>query len=193
MKASECSIKIFMLCLCEGKLELVGGEENWDALYTEYIDLSGAADTKECTLLRNIHNIKCRLWMISSLIAHQISWHSQFSVPFPHAFKDFKGYGHRLVWNDDWPDFEKQLQRVETKEKKKVAELDILQKEYEKLKAHGLKAKDVKANDKKDFIKLIHAIEENRGFALSRTETMIDEFAIMVKTQKDAAEARQSQ
>lgn len=76
MTASECNIKNFMLCLYEGKIELVGGKDDWEIIYTTYIDLSGAADTKEVTLQRQIHNIDVRLAAISSLISFQISWYS---------------------------------------------------------------------------------------------------------------------
>lgn len=190
LTASTCSIKIFMLCLFEGKHNLVGGSNAWDLLYTDYIDLSGAADTKECTLLRNIHNKHSRIFFINYLIQLQLDWHREFGVPFPEAFKDFKRFGHRLIWNDDWEFFEKQLKRIEAKEKKNVAELDGLKKELERLRKHGMKAADVKPSDRRDFIKLIQAVEESRGFALNKEETTVEEFAIMVKSRKDIADAK---
>lgn len=189
MIISECSIKVFMDCLYNKNIEAAGGEESWGLLYTTYVDMSGAADTKECSLRRSIHNINCRLTFISEMIQLQILCFNNFSQPFAEGLKRLKEYGHRITFNGDAEDFRKQLKRIELREAKKIAERDNLNKNLSQLLKEGMKVENIQADDRSNFIRLLNAIAKHQGYGINKTETMMDEFALMVKAHKEHYEA----
>lgn len=188
MELSDISLKDFRHMMFRKDYTLVGGEEAWNILYTEYIDLSGAADTREVTLLRAIHNIEVRLSVIGTMISLQVKWFEEFDKPFFPAFKDLSGFGHNLKWSEEAPDkesFFKQLKRVEQKEKRFIAEKDSLVREYSKV----VKNKPVDHKfEEKDFLKLIDVIEKYRKYHIDEDKTNAKRFAIMVKDYNDYLE-----
>lgn len=196
MIISECSIQLFSKCAYSKKPEdketgitEVGGQEMWDVIYTEYVDMSGAADTKECYLVKSIHNINCRLAFISEQIQLQIDCFNEFQQPFAESLKRLKEYGHRITFNGDGEDFKRQLQRVELREAKKIAERDGHMKELNQLRKEGMKSDNIKEDDRKSFIRLLNAISKHQGYGIDKEKTMADEFALMVKSHKEHYEA----
>src|ERR1700749_359678 len=189
MTISECSIKVFMECLCNKKYDGVGGFDNWNSIYTEYIDLSGSADTKECSLKRTILDIELRLSFINSVIEVNIRSLNAFNLPFPGTIEDIKNYGHHIAWNGDKEDFVKQLKKIERRESKRIAEREGLIKELNQLVKEGMKATNVKENDRKNFLVLLNGIGKHQGYGIDKDKTMMDEFSLMVKSRKDEYEA----
>lgn len=181
-----------MLCAYEKKddaIEMAGGQEAWDMIYTEYVDLSGAADTKECSLLRSIHNINCRLAFIDEMLNLQIKCFNEFQQPFAEGLKRLKEYGHRITFNGNAEDFRKQLARVELREAKRIAERDGFVKELNQLRKEGMKTENIKEDDRKNFIRLLNTISKHQGYGIDKINTMMDEFALMVKSHKEHCEA----
>lgn len=193
MTIDKCTISMAMRAMFHGEHEQVGGSEAWDSIYIQYIDLSGLANTKECTLLREMLSIDLRLSYISTMLEWFVKTY-QFSLtvgqpnPGTFAFSDLHQYGHRLTWNGDWLNFEGQLKHVEGKEKKRIAIKDGLQKEYDRLKKDGMKSSNVNRDDRKQFIQLLNQIAKHNGYAIDRDKVSLEDFAIMVKDYTDYVE-----
>lgn len=184
----EISIRQFMQCMHEGKFDVVGGYDNWDQLYTKYVDASGAADTKECLLMRNINNVHAKIVFVQEIIGINHKFLDIFSIPFLPSLLDLKKTGHRLKWNNDVDDFKKQLNRVEVEERSNVAEMDLLVSDLEKLKKEGLKASKIEKNDRKDFVRQITIIAKHNNRAIDRDKIDMEEYCIMIKDYSDYVE-----
>lgn len=175
-KCRECSVNVFMECLFHGKMDNLHGG-NFDDIFTEYIDLSGVGKTKEYALLSAIHNTQTRITFIQTMVAVQREFFIHFSMPFVNAFDDFRKYGHRLTWNQAEPEkFFTQLKLVDTKEKKNVAELDKLMKEYADLQKDGVKQD---ADGRKDFVRQLNALNR-AGYTIDRDKTDMETLALMI-------------
>jgi hypothetical protein len=187
-----CTLRNFMECLFHGRTELVGGEEAWDKIYTEFIDLSGAANTRECTISRQIHNVQIRIAWFKAMLDLQYRFLEQFEIPFVTAFDDFKRKSHKLKWNGDIEEFKQQLFRVDVKERKNIAELDRLFKEMSDLKKDGMTTKNITDNSRKEFVTLINVISKDNGYRINKDEVTVEEFALMIKSYSEAKEAQQN-
>lgn len=176
IQCSEVSVKQFMDAMYNGRFEGIGGQANMDPLYTEYIDLSGLGETHQKTLLINIHNLEVRLTVMPALIDLQKKSFAATNVPYEPAFELFRKYGHRLRWDSDEPmAFIKQLERVDIREKKCIAELDEFMKELADLKENGPK---ISANGRQDFIKQLNRVGKP-GF-IDREKTDMESYALMI-------------
>ena len=180
-KASDCSIRIFMKCLFEHDVSDV---ENFDAIWTEYVDISGIGETKEMDLLVAIHNIQVRLIIIPAMIQFQLDYIKKFDEPYKDGFWFFKKYGHKLIWNPNFPlAFLKQLEFVQIKEKKYYAESDKLEKELKDLKTDGV-VKDGK--ERQQFIKLLIAVGKPYMGGIDRDKTDMETYGMMVRDYFDS-------
>jgi hypothetical protein len=175
-----------MDAMYNGKFEGIGGQSNLDVLYTEYIDLSGLGETHQKTLLINIHNLEVRLTVMPALIDLQKKSFAATNAPYEPAFELFKKYGHRLRWDADEPmAFIKQLERVEIREKKCIAELDSFMKELGTLKKEGPK---VNANGRQDFIKQLNRVGKP-GF-IDREKTDMESYSLMIADYYEELDAK---
>ena len=196
MNIDKCSVALFMRCAYSKEIEIkeaaiieVGGEECWNLLYTTYVDLSGAADSKEHNLMRALFNIECRLQFINEMLDLQVKCFNEFGQPFLPATLALKPYGHKIAFNGNAEDFKAQLQRVEMREAKKIAEKDSIIKELNQLRKEGMKASNITTDDRVSFIRLLNSISKHQGYGIDKEKTMADEFALMVKSHKEHFEA----
>ena len=61
LKCCDINIRTFMAAMFNQQYDGVGGADNWEIVYTEYIDLSGIGETQQYHLLCNIHNTQKRI------------------------------------------------------------------------------------------------------------------------------------
>ncbi len=176
-KCSECSVKIFMKCLFDGDASDLGGGD-FDKIYTEYIDISGIGESKEFSLMSNIHNLNARILFIDAMIEVQKRFFMNFDIPFIDGLKDFRRYGHRITWDSANPDlFIKQLERVETVEKKFLSELDNYMNELESIRKNGVQPN---VNGRIEFVRLLNELGKE-GYKIDREITDMESVALMVK------------
>lgn len=179
-KCSQCSIKVFMDCLFENDFRGLdgGGKDELDVIHTEYVDLSGIGETREYELMISIHNTEERLTFITTQLEIQQRFFKNFDIPFVNAFDDFRKYGHRLTWDDNNPEaFLKQLDMIEIREKKFVAEYDKHVKELKTLKSDGVK---IDGNGRRDFIRQMNNLRRF-GYQVDKDKTDIEELALMIR------------
>lgn len=187
MKCCDISVRAFMAAMFNQQYEGVGGIENWELVFTEYVDLSGIGETAQYELLTNIHNTQLRISKVAGLIELEKDFFTAFNEPFMQAFDDFKKLGHRLVWDAGNPkQFIDQLQAVETREKKYKAELDMHMKELESLKTDGVK---VDTNSRASFVKTLNRLGKH-GYKIDKDKTDMEELSLMIREYDEEIEQR---
>lgn len=175
-KCSECSIRIFMRCLFNQDYE---GVENFESIYTEYIDLSGIGLTQEFNLLLNIHNIQTRLNAVENHVRIHRAYFAAAGVPWEENFKDLAKYGHHLTAQGD---FLRQLDMIAIREKRFVAEMNRDEKTLEVLqkKQHTVNTHDAR----KDFVKYKNGLGK-AGYQIDKDKTDMEEYSLMIKENTD--------
>lgn len=177
MKLCDISIREFMRCMFEYNYGFIGGVENWDPLYTSYIDLSGIGRTKEYEIIANIHNTHERLIAVTALLELNLKFFIEFSLPFVNSFEDFKKYGHRLVWDENNPQkFVKQLEGIEIKEKTYKSRLDQYIYELKQLQTEGVK---LDGNGRKEFVLMMNKIMKD-GYKIDKQTTDMESYSLMI-------------
>lgn len=178
LKCCDINVKTFMSAMFNQQYEGVGGPENWEAVYTEYIDLSGIGETQQYALLVNIHNVQKRIVAVQGYIDIEKKWFLLHNEPFEPALVDLRKYGHRLTWDIGNPkQFIEQLERCEIKEKKNIAELDAYIKELEDLKKDGPK---VTVNARQEFVKQMNRLGKH-GYKIDKDKTDMEEYSLMIR------------
>jgi len=183
MQLSDITVRIFMRCLFNKDYE---GVDNWEELYTAYIDLSGMGESRHLQLMVTIHNLQVRLSFIQGWLEFQKTWTKQFKEPFIEGFKDMEKFNHRVTWDPGKPlDFIEQLKRIEAKEKRNVAELDLQMKELDEL--MKTKKHKEKATDRADFIRMLNTLGKE-GYKIDRDKTDMEELSLMIKQHSEEVE-----
>jgi len=178
LKCCDIVLRAFMGAMFNQEYEGVGGTENWEAVYTEYIDLSGIGETQQYNLLVNIHNIQKRIVAVQGYIDIEKEWFKMYNEPFEPALIDLRKYGHRLTWDIANPkQFIQQLEMCEIKEKTQIAELDSYIKELEDLKKDGPK---VTTDGRKEFVKQMNRLGKH-GYKIDKDKTDMEEYSLMIK------------
>lgn len=184
---SDITVRQFMAALFNGQYEDVEGEQNFDLLFTAYVDLSGIGQTEEYRLLSIIHNLQWRIGQVSGFIQLEKDFFLVFSEPFMPAFDDLKRFGHRLSWDPQAPSlFIKQLERAETMEKTRVAELDEAMKELLKIKKEGIKPT---TNSRQIFVQMLNGLRRN-NYQVDKDKTDMEELSLMIREHDEELRAR---
>ena len=178
LKCCDINIRTFMAAMFNQQYDGVGGADNWEIVYTEYIDLSGIGETQQYHLLCNIHNTQKRITAVQGYINIKKRWFALHNEPFEPALTDLRKYGHRLTWDIGNPkQFIQQLEMCEIKEKTQIAELDGYMKELEDLKKDGPK---VTTDARKEFIKQMNRLGKH-GYKIDKDKTDMEEYSLMIK------------
>ena len=110
-----------------------GDIENWDQIYTSYIDLSGLGEQGQLATHVAIHNLNIRLKHISDFLEFQTKVYKLIKMPHIPTINDMRPYGHRLTWDPQNDTFIDQLNMIEAKEKRNYVEMKKLQKELKQM------------------------------------------------------------
>lgn len=177
---------MFIAAMFKKQFEPVGGYENWEIIYTDYVDMSGVANTRETQVSISIFNIDARLTAIELFLYCIEDYYKATGLIYEDPVKSLRNYAHKLVWNNDWPGYQAQINRIRSKEAKRKSERDGLEKELDKLKTHGMKANNITNSEKNNFTRLINALQKENGYPFDRDKTMMDAFSLMQKEYTDA-------
>jgi len=91
MTLSDITVKTFMRCLFNKDYE---GVDNWEELYTSYIDLSGLGERGNLPLYVAIHNLDVRLKHITGFLEFQSQVFLLTKSPHMDTINGLKRYGH---------------------------------------------------------------------------------------------------
>jgi hypothetical protein len=191
-KAQDCSIRDFMRCLFDTKYSVLlkEGEATdeemkaaFDNIQSEYIDMAGQYESGEYYASKDAMEIELRIKVVSSLLELQKQSLAQISLPYFPAFSEFKKFGYRLKWNDDFGQFTQQLDKVESGEKKALIELDMAFKMLESYRNKNQLSANEKP-DRKEFIKLLNCLQRDK-YTIDKEKTSMEDLAYMISEQRD--------
>lgn len=201
--ASDCTIKQFMKAAFDGKHEvlIISGSPSEEVLknafefiYAQYVDISGLYQSQEFEILAYIDSLSKRKGTLEQFVELQRAFMAQFDgVPFLPGLKIAERYGYKLYWDPNYPEsFVTKLNQIPVKEAKykikiaeKVAELVALRKKQVH-KEHSI------LESRKDFITMMNRLQQQK-FVISKSETTIEELALMIKDQRDQVEEQRMQ
>lgn len=181
------TIKQFMSCWFKQDYTEIS-EEEFNIVYTEYIDTAGLFETEEFEKVVYIHFINGRINTVNIFIRLQREFIKEFNMPYLKGFELLKDKGYILKWNESIEDFETQLVRIEMQEKRYVSELENCIKElidFRKTKGkseeHPLKKK------RENFIRTINTLGKV-GYKIDRNKDTVEDLALMIKQQFEEME-----
>lgn len=166
-------------------------KEQFDIVYTEYVDTAQLFLTEEFEKVSYIHYINNRINSIKMAIRLQREFLNEFDIPYIKGFDFFKKFGHIIFWNNEKEKFLNALKIVETKEKKYISKLEN---EIKSLKENRLKKRKGEVTIKQkqqDFIRLIISLGK-LNYKIDNDKTTVEELALMILQQKEENEAIKS-
>jgi hypothetical protein len=159
-------------------------KDDFEIVYSEYIDLSGLYNSKEFELCTYINYLKNRIFVLKTVIATQEMYLDAFNEPYIDGFFIFDSFGYSVKWNNDVDDFQKQLKKIESHERQKSGELRRKEFEFQQLKDARKNYKKPLIQTRHDFIKMLNAFNKS-GYKIDREKTTVEELALMIKTIQD--------
>lgn len=180
MTLSEVTIRVFMKCLFNKDYEGIGGVENWEDIYIQYIDTMGICNNGLLEIEVGIHNLEARLMHITGWLEFQSEVFKRTGHPYEPAFADIQKYGHKPTVDD----FEAQLTRIESKEKKNISHLNRMRKEKEALQKI---AQPETVNARNSFLTMLNIISKSQGYKIDKDTTDMEELCIMVRDHNEQA------
>jgi len=179
MQLSDITVRVFMRCLFNKDYS---GVENWEELYTSYIDLSGLGESGQLGLYVAIHNLNVRLFRVTAFLEFQSKVFDLIGMPQLEKLDDMKEYGHKLNWNPLQPEeFLPQLIRIEQKEKRNYVQLKNLEKELEEMR-QAEKPGTVSARN--SFVIMLNMLGKE-GYKIDKDSTDMEELSLMIKQHGD--------
>jgi len=174
MTLSDITVRIFMRCLFDKNYE---GVDNWDELYTSYIDTSGLGKEGELPLHIAIHNLNARLLDITSFLEFQSKVYRLVKMPHIPRMGEINKYGHRLTWDPQNDNFLDQLNAVDLKERRNYVEMKKLQKELKQIQ-QAQTPNTVSARNQ--FVIMLNTLGKE-GYKIGKDKTDMLELSLMIK------------
>jgi len=171
MKCEKVNIEIFMQAWFNHDFTNIT-KEDFDIVYSEYIDLTGLYNSKEFELFAYINYLKNRIYTAKTLVWAQLIFLEQFKVPYIDGFEVFERIGHKVSWNDDEKKFIAQMNRISSMTRAK--ELELRRKEFEFMQLRNAKKEDKpEIQSRHDFIRMLNSFNKE-GYRIDRKETTVE-------------------
>lgn len=199
--AADCTIKQFIRATFEGKLKVLIVDGNpseeeykilepklknaFEYIYAQYVDISGLYRSQEFEILAYIDSLDKRIWTMKRFVELQRTFMSHFDMPFLPGFAIAEKYGHRLVWNPEYPDlFKKQLDAIPTKESRYSIKVNEKVKELVELRKKSITKEHSILESRKEFISMLNRLQQHK-FVINKSETTVEELGLMIKDYRD--------
>ncbi|QES88870.1 hypothetical protein [Rhizosphaericola mali] len=164
--------------------------EAWENIQMEYTDCANLAKPEINSLTQQFYLLDARLKTIPMLIDIERQSIKHFNNPFLPAFPYFQKFSYRLHWSKesgDLKEFEKQLQRIEAKEKRYKVEFDIVNEKLTKMldeNAPALNGQKNLTESRRSFIRMLNSMRSYCG-DIPKTATTMEELGLMIKDYND--------
>lgn len=205
-KASDCNIRTFIACLFDNDLQtlVIEGvvpidilQATWNAIYMEYVDMSGA-DIPELSSIKSIYALQCRMKQVELLFIAATDCCRFIGVPGGEEIADIltetierlKTCGIKLQWKNNQTDFFQQIQKAKTRDKVNYVRLEKLIKELEIEREIERKKRPTSNNDVTLFYSMLNSLEAE-GFRIDEEKTSVARLAIMINDQRKRIERQQ--
>ena len=156
--------------------------ENFEDIYSDYIDISGLSETQEYSLLTVIHNLNARLIAVPHYVAVQEETVKIFGKYHPIATERLSKYGYRMPL--DPINAPKMLSNIISKEKRFRYDLQAAEDKLKALKKPDSEPQDIK-KQRRAFVKMLNSL--GTKYRIDRDKTTVEELALMVKESMEQA------
>jgi hypothetical protein len=181
MPFEKYTIRDFINAMFNGERSIMD-EDTLQTVYTEYVDVAGLYETADFNLSVYINFLTVRVNMIKKSILAQKQYTEEFGIAYLPGINVFKQYGHKIKWTNK-EDFFKSLDKMETREKVYISQLEAKVKEREELREKNNKGEVVSEKLKRgSFIRTINTLGKI-GYKIDNDKTTIEELAYMIKQQ----------
>lgn len=159
--------------------------EEFEKIYSEYLDLSGLFVSRQFDLLAYIYRLSNRITSIKMSLCIQREMIDVFGEPYEPGLSFFEKYHHKVYWNGDRKQFLDYLIKIESKESRFEKELAKKQKEFSESQKTKKQPKTI-TQTRHDFITMLNTLSKN-GYKIDRDKTTVEELALMIKETQDNA------
>lgn len=167
----------------------VMSDEEYDIVYTEYIDVAGLYESDEFNKISYIHFLSNRVNSIKLSIDVQLKFLKEFDVPFINGFTFLKKFGYIVKWEENKQKFINKLQDIENNEKKFISQLEGKIKDLTDFREKKNKSKKPVEQNRGSFIKTLNSLGKI-GWKIDNDRTTVEELAWMIKQQTEENKIR---
>ena len=162
-------------------------KDDFDTVYSEYIDISGLYNSKEFELFTYINYLKNTIFTIKTLIASQLMFIETFHQPYIDGLHFFEKLGHKVEWDGDEKKFISKMDRISSLMRAKNTELKRKEFEFNQLKEAKKSEDKTPIQSRHEFIKMLNTFNKN-GYHIDKSKTTVEELALMIKQTQDEHE-----
>ena len=186
------SIKQFMSALFKADRSVMN-EDEFNIVYTEYIDTAGLFESEEFEKVSYIYYINNRINSIKIAIRLQKEFLNNFDLPYIEGLSFFKKFGHTLYWTNPKDtrdhetrrsDFFKALDKIEAREKKYITILETSIKDLTTYRLKKNKKETTVQQSRAAFIRTLNTLGKI-GYKIDTEKTSVEEYAYMIKQQTE--------
>lgn len=161
-------------------------DEEYNIVYNEYIDTAKLYETEEFQKVSYITYLNGRINTMKLAIRLQREFYNNFQEPYQPGFKKIKEKGYSLYWNRNNPEeFIKQLDRIETSEKRYISEVENCVKQLIDFRAkRNTKEQPVKIK-RELWIRNINTLNK-LGYKIDRDKETVEDLSIMILQQTES-------
>lgn len=194
--AKNCTVRMFIECRYENNLSVLGEgtpqelAEAWNNIYATFFELCDT-DMPDLPLMTAIHNTQIRIMAMEAAIIVQRKCIEMIGRAYTEDFPRFERYNHQLTYDGDNEAFLKQLERIESKEKKFVGRLAEDKKNLENLRiAEG--QDETKSDSRIHFISMLNKLSQDQGYPINWDTTTVEMLAVLIGDRSKAARTAQA-
>jgi hypothetical protein len=193
MAFEDYTVRQFEKALFKNDRSVMSNEE-FEIVYTEWTDVTGAYNTNEFNKVVYINRLKHRLNQTRVGVKAQKDFINEFGIPYLPEISFFEKFGYKLKWEGDLESFNLQLDRIETGEFKYESQLEGKLKELEDLREKEKKKKESsfqqpKQTSRERWVKTINTLGKI-GYQIRKDETTVEELAYMIKYQIEESKSK---
>lgn len=155
--------------------------EAWEAIYVEYVDLSGLAATAEYELIKTIHNLDARLRAVPAYVKVNLACIGNFGKLHAGATSKLAKYGHKIP--DDLEKAVQVLQAVSKREQRYEHDLKAATASLEKLRGLKVEKNNDTKKQRRQFISKLNTL--GTIYRIDRDKTTVEELALMEREQSE--------
>jgi len=180
MKCEKVTIEQFMDCWFNDDYEKISVQD-FELIYSEYIDLAGLYQTKAFELTAYINYLKNRIHVLGIVVFSQKMYFEVFRKPYIEGLELIKEkFGLSYNWDCNEQSLFSFLRKLENTIRTKKIELNRKEHEIEKLKQEKKEGNVSKVQSRHEFIRMLNSLSKN-GYKIERDKTTVEELALIIK------------
>jgi hypothetical protein len=178
---SNCTIAMFMDAAFNDARDVLS-DEDLANINNQYLDESGLYLNTDFELVASINFLQNRINCINLGLQIHRQCLKLCGVPVVDRLDYFTKWGHYLTWRDDIANFEKQLNNIETKEKRFISQINAKKKQLEDFRK--IQPKQDTKQSRINFLRMLVSLQK-LNYKIDKHSTTMEDLAIMIKDNKE--------